>query len=60
MATQESMMDVAAEIRDAINDLTKELREVRVALNAIHDIVEEVVDKGAGDFPGFIRIRNES
>jgi hypothetical protein len=52
-------MDVAAEIRDAIHELTKELREVRVALNAINEVVEEVVDKGAGAYPGCIRVRNE-
>jgi len=34
MQSNETMMDVAAEIRDAIKELTKELREVRVALNS--------------------------
>lgn len=48
--------EAAVEIRDAITELTKELREVRVALNAITELFEEVIDKGAGQYPGRIRI----
>lgn len=51
--------EAAVEIREAIAELTKELREVRVALNAMTEIFEDVVDKGAGSYPGYIRIRNE-
>lgn len=47
--------EAAAEIRDAIGELTKELREVRVALNAITELFEGVVDKGDGQYPGYIR-----
>lgn len=57
--TTETIMDVAAEIRDAINALTKELREVRVALNSINELLDDVTDKGASEYPGYIRIRNE-
>jgi hypothetical protein len=46
-------------IVEAIDRLASELREVRVALNAITEIFEDVVDKGAGNYPGYIRVRNE-
>ena len=53
------MYEAAVAIREAINELTKELREVRVALNAMNELFDEVVDKGAGSHPGYIRVRNE-
>jgi len=59
MQSNETMMDVAAEIRDAIKELTKELREVRVAMNSINEIFDDVVDTGVGSYPGFIRVRKE-
>jgi hypothetical protein len=42
------------EVVNAINELTKELREVRVALNAITEIFEDVVEKGASG-PSYVR-----
>jgi hypothetical protein len=59
MISPETPIDVLAEIPRAIAELTKELREVRIALNAMHELFEEVIDEGAGSYPGYIRIRNE-
>ena len=59
MALSEGIQ-VVAEIREAINELTKELREVRVALNSINELFDEVIDKGSGQYPGYIRVRQES
>ena len=60
MISPETPTDVLAEIPRAIAELTKELREVRVALNALTEIFDEVVDKGAGSYPGYIRVRSEN
>jgi hypothetical protein len=59
MISPETPIDVLAEIPRALAELTRELREVRVALNAITETLEEVIDKGAGNYPGYIRVRNE-
>jgi hypothetical protein len=59
MISPETPIDVVAEIPRAIAELTKELREVRVALNAITEILEDVVHKSGGNYPGYIRVRQE-
>ena len=59
MISPETQLDVLAEVSRAINELTKEVREVRVALNSLNELFDEVVDKGAGSYPGYIRVRNE-
>jgi hypothetical protein len=59
MISPETPIDVLAEIPRAIAELTKELREVRVALNAMTEILDDVVDKGSGSYPGYIRVHNE-
>ncbi len=56
---REDLMDVAAEIRDAIEKLTAELKLHRLALTAISKTFDDVVDQGAGSYPGHIRVRNE-
>lgn len=58
MISPETPIDVLAEIPRAIAELTKELREVRVALNSMNELFEEVIDKGAGQYPGYIRVEN--
>lgn len=60
MISPETTNDVLAEIPRAISELTKELREVRIALNAITETLEEVIDKGAGSYPGYVRVRQEN
>lgn len=53
----ENTYEAAVEIREAISELTKELREVRSALNAIQDLFAQVIDPSAGEqFPGYIRV----
>lgn len=59
MISPETTDDILAEIPRAIAELTKELREVRVALNSMNELFDEVVDKGQGSYPGYIRIRHE-
>lgn len=56
---REDLMDVAAEIREAIKELTAKLKLHRLALTAISKTFAEVVDEGAGSYPGYIRVRNE-
>lgn len=51
--------EAAVEIRDAIHELTKELREVRIALNSINELFADVIDEGSGQYPGYIRTRTE-
>ncbi len=54
----ETVMDLAAEIRDSIAKLTTELKLTRLQLKAIHETFQEVVDPGAREnFPGYIRIK---
>jgi len=59
MQSNETMMDLAAEIRDAIKDLTKEVCEVRIALNAMTELFEDVVDQSSGQYPAYLRVRLE-
>ena len=55
------MYEAAVEIREAIMELTKELREVRVALNSINELFDDVIDRSAGESaPGYIRMRDIS
>jgi hypothetical protein len=61
MISPETTDDILAEIPKAITELTRELREVRVALNSINELLEDVIDRGAGEkFPGYIRTGERS
>lgn len=51
--------EAAVEIREAILELNKELKLVRLGLNALTALFADVVDQGAGSYPGHIRTRTE-
>ena len=56
---REDLMDVAAEIRDAIDKLTTEIKYTRLAITSMNATLQEVIDPGAREnFPGYIRVKN--
>lgn len=49
--------EAAIEIREAINELTKELKLHRLAMTALHTTLQDVIDPNAGEqFPGYVRV----
>ena len=59
MISPETEKDVLAEIAYAIDRLTAELKLHRLATTALHSTLQDVIDQGSGQYPGYIRVRNE-
>jgi hypothetical protein len=54
-------IEVMADVRDAIQALTAELKLNRLAITAIHATLQDVCDQGVNEnFPGYIRVKDIS